>query len=134
MRDLPPRHRSVRADFDHSWALLTRQEQQTLARLSIFSAALTSHAARAILSATHKDLRVLTNKSLLRDLGDNRFDLHPLLKTFAAEKLANADVWLEKHAEYYLLWLADSEESINSAVKPQVVADIALDDNVRMAW
>jgi len=36
MRDLPERHRSMRAVFDYSWRLLSAEEQEVLARLSTF--------------------------------------------------------------------------------------------------
>src|SRR5512135_2402178 len=36
VRDLPERHRSIRAVFDHSWKLLTAEERETLLRLSVF--------------------------------------------------------------------------------------------------
>ncbi len=135
MRDLPPRHRSVRAVFDHSWMLLSPHEQQTLARLSIFPATFSYRAARKIIGATRKDLHLLTDKSFLRNLGDSRFDLHPLLRTFAAEKLHTPAKWHQKHAHYYLTWLVDLEEAINSAAQPQIVAQIARDyANVNSAW
>ena len=135
MRDLAPRHRSIRAVFDHTWALLSPHEQQTLARLSIFPATFSYQAAREITAAHHKDLRVLTDKSLLRDLDAKRYDLHPLIKTFAAEKLMGKDKWLQKHAHFYLTWLADLEDTISSAQETQVVADIAQDySNVILAW
>ncbi|HRW10126.1 MAG TPA: hypothetical protein P5121_33715 [Caldilineaceae bacterium] len=35
-RDLPPRHRSMQAVFDHSWRLLSAEEQQVFARCSVF--------------------------------------------------------------------------------------------------
>jgi predicted ATPase len=36
MRDAPARHRSLRAVFDHSWALLTAAQQTALPRLALF--------------------------------------------------------------------------------------------------
>ena len=35
-RDVAARHRSMRAVFEHSWALLSGEEQRTLRRLSVF--------------------------------------------------------------------------------------------------
>ena len=35
-RDVPERHRSIRAVFDHSWSLLTADEQAVFPRLSVF--------------------------------------------------------------------------------------------------
>ena len=36
MRDIPERHRSLRATFDHSWKLLSARERDVLSRLSVF--------------------------------------------------------------------------------------------------
>ena len=36
MRTIPDRHRSLRAVFEHSWQLLSEQEQTVLRKLSIF--------------------------------------------------------------------------------------------------
>ena len=36
LRDMPERHRSLRAVFDHSWRLLSHTEQTALAKLSVF--------------------------------------------------------------------------------------------------
>ena len=36
LRDVPPRHRSLRAVFDHSWALLREAERILLSRLAVF--------------------------------------------------------------------------------------------------
>jgi len=35
-RDLPARHRSLRAVFEHSWNLLTDAERNIMRRLSVF--------------------------------------------------------------------------------------------------
>jgi hypothetical protein len=36
MRDIPERHRSIRATFDHSWNLLSEGERRALCQLSVF--------------------------------------------------------------------------------------------------
>ena len=36
LRDVPPRHRNMRAVFDHSWNLLTEAEQAVFSRLAVF--------------------------------------------------------------------------------------------------
>ena len=45
-RDLPPRHRSMRAVFNRSWALLGEREQQTLRRVAILRASFSRGCAR----------------------------------------------------------------------------------------
>jgi len=48
LRDVPARHRSLRAVFDHSWALLSEAEQVVLSRLAIFRGGWDQAAAEAI--------------------------------------------------------------------------------------
>src|SRR5512134_3687738 len=52
MRDLPTRHRSMRAVFDHSWRLLTEEEQAVLLRLSVFQGGFRREAAEQVAGAT----------------------------------------------------------------------------------
>src|SRR5512143_213336 len=51
-RDLPARHRSMRAVFDHSWKLLTAEEQRVLLRLSVFRGGFKREAAEQVAGAT----------------------------------------------------------------------------------
>jgi predicted ATPase len=39
VRNVPERHRSIRAVFDHSWRLLSPAEQEVMMRFSVFWAA-----------------------------------------------------------------------------------------------
>jgi predicted ATPase len=84
-RDLPARHRSMRAVFDHSWKLLTEEEQKALLRLSIFQGGFRREAAEQVAEATLSVLSTLVTKSLIRRNGDGRYDLHELIRQFAAE-------------------------------------------------
>ena len=47
-RDVPERQQSLRAVFDHSWRLLTEQEQAKFAQLSVFRGGFTRQAAQAV--------------------------------------------------------------------------------------
>ena len=64
--DLPQRHRSIKAVFDHSWALLTEQERIILKRLSVFQGGFTREAAVQAMGATLPILSSLVEKSFLR--------------------------------------------------------------------
>ncbi|MFO7633509.1 MAG: BTAD domain-containing putative transcriptional regulator [Caldilinea sp.] len=67
--DHPARQRSMQAVFDHSWNLLTRNEQQTLARMSIFHNGCTRRVAQEVTGGSLRDLLSLVHKSLLvRDI------------------------------------------------------------------
>jgi len=87
-RDVPPRHRSMRAAFDHSWRLLSAHERSILRQLAVFRGGCTAEAAEAVTSATLLDLAGLADKSWLRVEPSGRYDLHELVRQYCAEKLA----------------------------------------------
>jgi predicted ATPase/DNA-binding SARP family transcriptional activator len=104
-RDVPDRHRSLRAVFEYTWHLLTQSEQRALARLSVFHGSFDRPAALAIADASAATLVQLVDKSLLRQTGVGRYALHELLRQFAAERLGadpEAASLSGRHAAYYL--------------------------------
>jgi predicted ATPase len=52
LRDLPARHRSLRAVFDHSWRLLGPEEQRVLRRLAVFRGGFSRDAAEQAVAAS----------------------------------------------------------------------------------
>lgn len=90
LRNIPDRHRSLRAVFDQSWALMTPQEQQVFRRLTCFRGGFTRDAAEQVVGATLPILSALADKSLLQPVGVGRFGLHPLLRQYGEERLAAA--------------------------------------------
>src|SRR5687767_9259248 len=87
-KDLPARHRSMRAVFDHSWQLLPGNEQSVLLRLSIFRGGFSREAAEQVTGATLPVLSALVTKSLIRRSGTGRYDLHELIRQYALKQLA----------------------------------------------
>ncbi|MEZ4683617.1 MAG: hypothetical protein R2932_56355 [Caldilineaceae bacterium] len=63
--ELPARQHTMHAIFEYSWQLLTRDEQQTLARLSIFHGGCTRPVAQQVTGGSLRDLLSLVHKSLL---------------------------------------------------------------------
>jgi DNA-binding SARP family transcriptional activator/predicted ATPase len=139
LRNVPERQRSVRATFEHSWAQLSDRERQTFARLAVFRGSFSAEAAAQVAAATVSDLSALVTRSLLRYLPDNRFQLHELLRQFAAEKLAaqpaEVDSVSAQHARYYAAFLAERELALKGAAQDTALR--AIDEeiaNVRRAW
>ncbi len=136
-RDIPPRHRSMRAVFESSWGLLTKAEQAQLAGLSVFWGPFSVRAAEAVTQATFAELQTLQEKSLLQADGD-RFAFHSLLRQFAAEKLADfseGETAVVRHSHYYLQAVADLGAALNGEMPHLAVQRIARAlENIRGAW
>ena len=138
-RDLPARHRSLRAVFNHSWQLLTEEEQQALARLSVFRGGFQRDAAEQVVGASLSMLSALMTKSLIRRSGDQRFDLHELIRQYALERLADQpkaqNEAQERHALYYLEYFDSRANPLRSSAQHETVTELSVEmDNFRVAW
>lgn len=140
-RDVPGRHRSLRSVFDHSWSLLSVEEQNVLMRLSIFRGGFTREAAEKVAAATLPILSSLVDKSLVRrsDAIAGRYELHELIRQYAATHSQAAapeiTVTRKRHAEYYLALLAAREPALRSRRQQETLAELRPEmNNVRVAW
>jgi predicted ATPase len=80
MRDIPARHRSIRATFDHSWNLLSNEERRVLCQLAVFHGGFDRKAAHQIAGASINLLASLNAKSLVRRSENGRYDLHEVIR------------------------------------------------------
>ena len=138
LRNVDPRHRSLRASFEYSWKLLTDAERACLARLAAFQGGFDRAAATQVAVASATLLAGLIHKSLLHADATGRYTLHPLLHQYIAEKLGAsgeaATVYAE-HARYYTTFLEQQEIHLKGALQKQALSEITLEsDNVRQAW
>jgi len=135
LRDTPPRHRSLRAVFEHSWQLLSVAEQQALATLTSFRGGFRKEAAQAVAGASLLQLAQLMHKSLLRREANGRYTLHELLRQFVSEISGIAPAMVAQHAAYYLTHLAHQEARLETAERRSALEEIGEEiDNVRAAW
>ena len=89
------RQATLRAAFDWSWELLSEPEKAGLAQLSVFEGGFTLATAEAVLdlSATEDApwtvdvVQLLVDKSFVRQVADDRFDLLESVREYAAEHL-----------------------------------------------
>ena len=106
LANVPERHRSMRSALEHSWKLLSAKEEGVMKALAVFSGGFTREAAAAVADASIPVLARLVDKSLLHTLPGGRYELHPLLHQFAAERLGrDPDVEQEvrqRHTDFYL--------------------------------
>src|SRR3954454_8653739 len=139
MRDVPERHRSLRAAFDQSWRLLSGEQQDVLARLSVLRGDYGREAAAAVAGADLRLLSVLVSKSLVRRSDFARYELHELLRQYASEKLAaeSADAVAatrERHARFYLRVLNERRPALAGAGVVEVRDELRREvDNLRAA-
>ncbi|MBN1434428.1 hypothetical protein JW921_06680, partial [Candidatus Fermentibacterales bacterium] len=139
MREAPERHRSLRAVFDYSWALLTEEEREALKKLSVFRGGLDREAARVVAEAGPALLAGLVDKSLLRCSHSGRFDMLYILREYAGRKLAEDQDSLfraeEAHCRHYSELLRSRAPLMRSMRESEAIADVALEfENVRAAW
>jgi predicted ATPase len=139
-RDLPERHRSLAAVFEHSWMLLPVQERAILAQLAIFRDGFDRAAAESVAGATRPMLQALVDRSLLRVSGQERYTLHPLVQQFAGEKLAqqSEEIALEArthHAQHFATLVSRREHDFHGAHDRQALAWMLEEaGNIRGAW
>jgi predicted ATPase len=142
-RDVPARHRSMRAAFDHSWRLLTPHERSILRQLAVFRGGCTAEATEAVAGATVRDLAGLADKSWLRAGPDGRYDLHELVRQYCAERLAaeherqtgeTSDQVRHRHAAYFAALAAPYERTFQPATKGDWRDLMPELSNLEVAW
>ena len=140
-RDLPERHRSIEAVFDHSWTLLRDEERSAFMKLSVFQGGFTRQAAEQVAGADLGVLLALVDKSLVRpsEIHAGRYELHELVQQYAAGKLeqdsGERHATLQRHCAYYLSLLAEKDAPLRSCCQREVLLELAGEiDNLRLAW
>lgn len=140
VRNVPERHRSLRAVFEHSWRLLDDQEKDAMRCLSVFRGGFHREAAEAVAGAPLSVLSALLDKSLLRRTGRRgRYDMHELLRQFAAEKLSSDRSRKEevdgRHSAYFCDFLQQHEADLQGSRLQSALARLDADgENVQAAW
>ena len=137
-RDMPPRHRSLRAVFESSWALIAEHEQHILARLSVFRGGFTREAASQISESSLGDLLSLVEKSLVQRAESGRFQIHELIRQYAGEhlqKMQEEEVETRnKHCEYYL-GLIQQNRQLEYSREKNAVTNLTVEiGNLQAAW
>ncbi len=128
------RHHSLRAVFESAWEHLAADEQTTMTALSIFPGSFTALAALAIAQATPPLLLALVDKSMLRVMGE-RYQLHQLLRQFAAEKVAEGTAVQTRFGLYFAHFLQGQAGRLHGREQQQTLQAIdAETDNIRAAW
>jgi predicted ATPase/DNA-binding SARP family transcriptional activator len=150
LQDVPERQRSIRAVFEHSWNLLSDRECEVFQGLSVFRGGFTREAAQQVTGAELHELKSLVNKSLVQPTSASRYEMHELLRQYAAARLdrisTTGDATRDRHSSYYTSLLQRLEADLKGTRQPpgplpdgraaaQAVAEIELEiENMRAAW
>jgi predicted ATPase/DNA-binding SARP family transcriptional activator/Tfp pilus assembly protein PilF len=136
--DLPMRQRSLRAVFTHSWMLLSSAQQTTLAQVAVFPATFSATALSSVVPLADVNMPALLHQALLRQDGDERYYVHPLVRQFAEEKLQERTDFEEterRYANFYLLFLEQERARFEAGNAGISLNNIEFEiDNVRRAW
>jgi tetratricopeptide (TPR) repeat protein len=129
----------MRAVFEHSWALLSSEEQWALRRLAIFQGGFGRDAAEQVAGASLSQLSGLVAKSLLRRTQAGRYDLHNLVRQYALGYLhQDEQEYAEtsrRHGQYYAALLERSGAAFKGPDQPVVAAELLTElANIRLAW
>ncbi|MCI0475685.1 MAG: tetratricopeptide repeat protein [Anaerolineales bacterium] len=136
-RDVPARHRSMRAVFEHSWQLLTEEERAVFKRLSVFRRGFRRDAAEQVASANLALLASLVDKSLLQRNPAGRYEMHELLRQYGAEKMSADENTQARnaHCHYFAEFLQQRGERMKGGADRESLDEIMVEmDNVRAAW
>ena len=136
-RDAEARQQTLRATIEWSYELLSPEEQELFARLSVF-AGCTVEAAEEVAGADLDSLQSLVEKSLLR-FTEERYWMLETIREFAAERLRESgdeEALRRRHAEYFRALAATlglTLEGVEAGATQRYDVAIAEHDNVRAA-
>ena len=139
LRNVPERQRSIRAVFEQSWQRLPDTERHVFKRLSVFRGSFRREAAERVAGATLVTLSALVDKSLLRAEPDGRYQVHELLRQYAAEQLVLSpnDVArvYDRHCDYYCGLLGQQRDNLDGGGQVQAMNLLKPElENIRAAW
>lgn len=131
------RHRSLMAMIDSFWLLLSDHERSLLRQIAIFRGGFDGSAAREVIDASPFFLEGLVAKGYLRWTREKRYEIHELLRQYAAEKLrSRPDEGKQagmRHSSYYLAML--EQQDLWQFGSRHMLAQIDVNrENIRCAW
>lgn len=138
-RNMPERHRSLRAVFEHSWKYLNDQERSAFQKLTVFRGGIRRDAAEYVAGVSLPLLSSLANKSLLRRSPSGRFEIHEILRQYGALKLSENPTAAENadraHFEFFMDFLRKKETVLKTNKQKETLVELELElANVRKAW
>jgi predicted ATPase/DNA-binding SARP family transcriptional activator len=138
LRNIPERHRSIRAVFDSSWSLLNAEEQRVMRQLSVFCGGFQPEAARTVTGASLLTLSSLLDKSLLHQV-DGRYQIHEMLRQYAGSLLQEHPAEMNSvrtaHTIYYADYFEAREARLTNNRQDSTYGEVLDEiDNITAAW
>jgi predicted ATPase/DNA-binding CsgD family transcriptional regulator len=137
-RDVPERHGSIRAVFNHSWDLLSTDEKAVFPRLAVFRGGFTLEAAKHVANADLMVLSGLVDKSMVRRDYVGRYDLHELMRQYAEERLqksSEVNATNKHHSSYFADFMMNRTPDLKGRRQVESLNEIHVDfDNIYTAW
>ena len=134
-QNAPARHRSMRTVLEQSWRRLAEEDQQALSRLSVFRGGFQPEAARVTADASAGSLTQLVEQSMIRLSPQGRYQLHELLRQFAAEHLLEAEMAREAHGQYFVEFAHQHYAQFLDKGYREALQALSDDlENLRAAW
>jgi predicted ATPase len=135
-RGVDPRQQTLRATIEWSYELLSSEEQQLFARLSVFRGGCTLEAAEEVCEADLDTLQSLVDKSLLRVRDGERFWMLETIREYAADRLeqsGEAETIRDRHLDHLVTLSERAYEDQWSASEAWFATLEAEHDNLRAA-
>ncbi len=138
-RDADPRQQTLRATIEWSYELLSPEEQQLFARLSVFAGGCTLEAVEEVAAGDLDTVQSLVEKSLLR-FTDGRYWMLETIRQYAAERLSDGGDNMRirsAHVHAYLRLAEASRRALRGPKQGEWLQRLRLEeDNFRaaLAW
>jgi predicted ATPase/DNA-binding SARP family transcriptional activator/Tfp pilus assembly protein PilF len=117
------RQRNLNAILEYTFGLLSPSELAVLRRLSVFSGSFSLAAAETVAQAHLGHLLHLINLALLQRNLEGRFELHELVRQFAAKQLESAEkqaIVQQKNA-FFIAFLVEQNKNLHSDISPETL-------------
>jgi predicted ATPase/DNA-binding CsgD family transcriptional regulator len=138
VRNIEERHRSMRAVFDQSCALLSPEERLTFAKLSVFRGGFDLKVAEKVVGATVDVVTALIEKSLLRMNAWQQFEMHELMRQYGEEQLEKfglTQATFDAHSDYFTTLLKQFSFDLKTERQYKALNAINVHfENVQAAW
>ncbi len=135
--DVSGQERSLRKLFDSAWQLMSKPLQETLGLLTVFPADFAAEDAVAVVQRPLDHVQALADKSMLKRLSGERYEIHAVLQPYAREKTLEPTMRAlqERFCEHYLHKLEQALPNLRNANQLETLQTLVKErQNMLQAW